>query len=465
MKGCRSKLQRDLVMKPLATRIYALLFLFNFNVIVFAHPDNKNLNNKTFSANYEAEHSNSNNSYSTPQAFWDLYYDYTGNGDSGYPKGKINISQTLYQSEAKKNSSLTQQKAGSLIMFINSTLYIYNSNRELELKQLMRTAPNSGFTEMTAISHIGPALMYLAKIKENGDSDWKSQMEILLKDVKAVKAINAQPQNNWLDQVNSPAWKPYLTTIHNMVDYACSMAGNYISDVLSEKQTFDMTSLQNNFLSGNKTYPIPYNNVMVGTFMLTALQSMDALHSKISKLNIDWPNAKIIIRFVAGSNVSAGVTKGSNWLVPFVEALSNNTLPPDRIYITPYAAVKSSLDEKQLSQDDYDYYNNTVWQARHNRTMIANAVFTNITSIFLPDRPSIPGDYIYSKQPKIEDFLMRLKFSLAEPTEMLSNTVGFWMAGELAAKKWDYNKISIPGVTTGFPQGISTYPDNNPIIQ
>lgn len=60
---------------------------------------------------------------------------------------------------------------------------------------------------------------------------------------------------------------------------------------------------------------------------------------------------------------------------------------------------------------------------------------------------------------------MRLKFSLAEPTEMLSNTVGFWMAGELAEKNWNYNKISIPGITTGFPEGISTYPNNNPVIQ
>ncbi len=192
---------------------------------------------------------------------------------------------------------------------------------------------------------------------------------------------------------------------------------------------------------------------------------MDQLHSKISQLKIDWPYAKVIIRFVAGSNVSAGVSKGSNWLVPFVQALSNNTLATDRIYITPYAAVKSSLGAQELTQADYNYYNNTVWGARHNRTIIANEVFTNITSIFLPDRPAIPGDYTYSKQPKIEDFLMRLKFSLAEPTEMLSNTVGFWMAGELAEKNWNYNKISIPGITTGFPQGISTYPNNNPVIQ
>ncbi|HAT2137782.1 TPA: hypothetical protein I8027_000164 [Legionella pneumophila] len=454
-------------MKTLMTCIFSLIILFSqpLKPIVFAHTNNTNNQGLSASANNSVGSNLPNNIYVTPQAFWNLYFDFTGDETPGYPKGKINISQTLFQSEMKKNSSLAQQNEGQLILFINSTLYIYNSDRQLELKQLMRTAPNSGFTEMTAISHIGPALMYLAKIKENGDASWKSQMENLLKDIQAVKVINAQTPSNWLEQVNAPAWKPHLTTIHNMIDYACSMAGNYMSDVLNEKLSFDMASLQNDFLNGNKTYPIPYNNVMIGTFMLTALQSMDQLHSKISQLKIDWPYAKVIIRFVAGSNVSAGVSKGSNWLVPFVQALSNNTLATDRIYITPYAAVKPSLGAQELTQADYNYYNNTVWGARHNRRIIANEVFTYITSIFLPDRPAIPGDYNYSKPPKIEDFLMRLKFSLAEPTEMLSNTVGFWMAGELAEKNWNYNKISIPGITTGFPQGISTYPNNNPVIQ
>ncbi|MCE0721684.1 DUF5624 domain-containing protein [Legionella resiliens] len=448
---------------PYIRMFYTLLFVIGFNEIAYARTD-LHYKNPTVLTNQNEGGNTANTGYVTPQAFWSLYYDFTGNGEAQYPKGKINISQTLFQSELKKNRNLAQQDHGSLILFINSTLYIYNSDGQLELEQLMRTAPNSGFTEMTAVSHIGPALMYLAKIKENGESNWKSQMEILLKDVKAVKKINAQTENNWLEHVNAPAWKPHLTLIHNMIDYACSMAGNYMSEVLRGKQTFDMNSLQNNFLDGNNIYPIPYNNVMVGTFMLTALQSMDELHRKIAPLNTDWSSAKVIIRFVAGSNVSAGLTKDSNWLVPFVEALSNYTLPSDRIYIAPYAAVKSSLGEHQMPRTDYDYYNN-IWASRHNRTLIANKVFTHIPSIFLPDRPSIPGDYAYSKQPKIEDFLIRLKFSLAEPTQMLSNTVGFWMAGELAAKNWDYNKISIPGITTGFPQGISAYPSDNPRIQ
>ncbi|VVC75551.1 hypothetical protein AQUSIP_08410 [Aquicella siphonis] len=401
--------------------------------------------------------------YKTPQAFHDLFYDFTGKGDKNFPKGKINISQLLYEAELARNPDLIQENA-PLVMFINSTLYVYDNKGKRQMAFLMRTAPDSGFTEMTAISHIGPALAYLVKAKEYGSDAWKSGLESLLKDIKAVKTINAQQADNWLNKINAPVWKPYLPAIRNMVDYACSMSGNYISDVLSGKKAFTMASLQGDFLEGNKEYPIPYNTIMVATFMLTAYQSTTEIHEQIEKLNIDWPKAKVIIRFVAGSNVTAGVSAGSNWLVPFVKALSNNTLPDDRIFIAPYAEVRPTLGQNELSREDYTYYNR-VWTSVFNRTHVAKDVFTTIPSINLPGRPPMPGDYPFSKANAINDFLIRLKYSLSEPTEMLSNTVAFWVSGELAAKHWDISKVAIPGLTTGLPKGINTYPENNPGIK
>ena len=44
---------------------------------------------------------------------------------------------------------------------------------------------------------------------------------------------------------------------------------------------------------------------------------------------------------------------------------------------------------------------------------------------------------------------------------MLSNTVGFWIGNELADKDWDIKKIDIPGFTTGFPDGYSSYKNTN----
>jgi hypothetical protein len=42
--------------------------------------------------------------------------------------------------------------------------------------------------------------------------------------------------------------------------------------------------------------------------------------------------------------------------------------------------------------------------------------------------------------------------------EMLSNTVAFWMVQELANKNWDASAVEIPGLTTGFPAGVTGYP-------
>ena len=81
--------------------------------------------------------------------------------------------------------------------------------------------------------------------------------------------------------------------------------------------------------------------------------------------------------------------------------------------------------------------------------------------MYIPARAAIPGDYNFSKKDDIDDFVIRLKHSLSDATEMLSNATAYWMAGELAAKNWDYNKIDIPGLTTGFPEGITAYPAVN----
>lgn len=400
--------------------------------------------------------------YQTPKPFTDLYYDFTGATDPAYPKGKVNISQMLYQAEMSKNAALANQ-SGPLVMLIDSTLYVYDANGKRQLSVLMRTAPDSGFTEMTVLSHIGPALAYLAKEKEYGGTQWKTGLEMLLKDIKAIREVNAAKENNWLDQVNAPAWSTHKEAIHNMVDYTCYMAGSYISDLLSGKKILSSANVQKDFYEKNSDYLIPYNDVMVATFMLTAYQSMASVHDQLTTLNIDWKNAKVLVRFVAGSNVTAGVSAESNWLVPFVKALSNNQLPDDRVYIAPYLDVKPSLGKTQLTKEDYQYYNYR-FLSTYNRTHVAKDVFSEIPDIKLPANDKLPGNYGVTKAADVGDFIVRLKYSLAQPTEMLSNTVGFWMAGELAAKQWQLDKVDLPGLTVGLPKGVSTYPAKNPEI-
>lgn len=94
-------------MKTLMTRIFSLIILFAspFHPIVFAHTNNAKNQGLSASINNNTDSNTSNNTYVTPQAFWDLYFDFTGDETPGYPKGKINISQTLFQSEMKKTAA------------------------------------------------------------------------------------------------------------------------------------------------------------------------------------------------------------------------------------------------------------------------------------------------------------------------------------------------------------------------
>lgn len=401
-------------------------------------------------------------SYSTPSQFMSLYFDFTGHEEQDFPKNKITITDALIQSE-QQSKNISNMYEGPLVMLLDSSIYIYDKDRKLLFSKLLRTNRSTGFFELTAVSHVGPALSYLAKIKENGDPKWQGLMANLLEDIKQVKSLNAQAKDNWLDRANIKSWQPHKQQIRAMIDYAMSMAGNYIISV-QNGSPFDLNALQTNFLNGNKEYPIPYNSVMVATFMLTAVQSMSEIHDGITKIKINWSQAMVIVRNVAGSNVSAGLTAGTNWMVPFLNALSNNQIPADRILITPYARVTSDAGQDPLSEVSYQYYAYSVWSRIYNRSKISQAVFTGLETIYLPGRPAIPGDYGYSKATDINDFMVRLKFSLQDPREMLSNTVGYWMAGEMLNKNWDSSKIEIPGLTSGFPKGITAYPAENPSI-
>ena len=146
----------------------------------------------------------------------------------------------------------------------------------------------------------------------------------------------------------------------------------------------------------------------------------------------------------------------------FLKAVSGFTLPDDRIKIVPYAEVRPSLGEAQLAAEDLAYYVERVWGPLFHRKVVSDQVFASIPTIYLPDRPPLPGDYAVTPAGAIDQFMIRMKHSLRDAREMLSNTVAFWMVPELARKNWDAAAVDIPGLTTGFPAGVAGYPAVTP---
>jgi hypothetical protein len=395
--------------------------------------------------------------YSAPTEFMDHFFDFTGSNESGYPAGQPTLGQILTQSVIAKERA--GGAPGPLVLVIGSTIYVCDSASGSRLGQeQFRADRESGFYEMTAISHIGPALAYLAQIKANGDGRWKARLDSLRAHTAQVRALNQGATNNWLDLLNQPAWSAHKAQIRNMVDYACAVTVTYI-DSIGNGDSFTVSGVNEDFFNGTSAqYPIPFTNVMIGTFMLEALRGAADVRDALARLNLDWPRAMVLVSSRAGTNVSSGLTEGTNWLVAFLEAASGFTLPDDRIKIVPYAEARPSLGQAQLAPADLGYYVQRVWGPLFYRKVVSDQIFAGIPTIYLPDRPPLPGDYFVTQAGAIDQFMIRMKHSLRDAREMLSNTVAFWMVQELASKNWDAAAVVVPGVTTGFPAGVAGYP-------
>ena len=157
--------------------------------------------------------------YTAPAEFMDLFFDFTGSEEQGYPAGQPTLGQMLTQSVIAKEPA--GAAPGPLVLVMGSDIHVYEATNGARLSQeRFRADRASGFYEMTAISHIGPALAYLAQIKSNGDARWQARLASLRTHTAEVRALNARATDNWLDRLDQPAWSARKAQIRNMVDYA-----------------------------------------------------------------------------------------------------------------------------------------------------------------------------------------------------------------------------------------------------
>lgn len=396
-------------------------------------------------------------SYTVPQEFMDLFFGFTGSDEPDYPSGQPTLGQMLTQAEIAKEAAIGVP--GPLLLVFGSDIYVYDSTNGARLgHERFRADRSSGFYEMTAVSHIGPALAYLAQIKMNGDARWKARLTSLQTHVGKVRALNLQATDNWLDRLDQPAWNVHKKQIRDMVDYACARTLDYIG-THGDDENFTLRSVNDDFFNGvSDRFPIPFRNTMIATFMLEALRGATDVQAALSRLQINWPRAMVLVSSRAGTNVSSELTQGTNWLVLFLRAVSDFTLPDERIKIVPYAEVRASLGKEQLLAADLNYYVQRVWGPLFYRRVVSDQVFSPIPTVYMPERPPLPGDHGLTAAGAIDQFMIRLKHSLRDAREMLSNTVAFWMVQELADKNWDSAAVDIPGLTQGFPQDVSSYP-------
>jgi hypothetical protein len=134
-------------------------------------------------------------SYTAPAEFMNLFFDFTGSEEPDYPAGQPTLGQMVTQS-AKESAG---GAPGPLVLVVGSDIYVYDSAGGVRLgAERFRADRASGFYELTAISHIGPALAYLAQIKANGDARWQARLASLRTHTAQVRALNRRAADNCL---------------------------------------------------------------------------------------------------------------------------------------------------------------------------------------------------------------------------------------------------------------------------
>jgi hypothetical protein len=142
-------------------------------------------------------------------------------------------------------------------------------------------------------------------------------------------------------------------------------------DSLGNGDRFTTAGVNDDFFNGTSAeYPIPFVNVMIGTFMLEALRGAADVQGSLARLKLDWPHAMVLVSSRAGSNVSSGLTEGTNWLVLFLKAVSGFSLPDDRIKIVPYAEFALARSGA-TGPADLAYYVQRVWGPLYYRKVIS----------------------------------------------------------------------------------------------
>jgi hypothetical protein len=200
-----------------------------------------------------------------------------------------------------------------------------------------------GFFEITAVSHLGLAIPYLARLRELGNANWESDARELIAQCRVVQDFNNV--SYWRDEAAVAAWSGREEKITDLVEYTCATTADYLERALENPELLDFEYLRANLLDGEgpDAVAVPFNDMMAATFALAAL---DAAHRTLKWLHeqpIDWAELMVIVAGRAG-RLSAGLTWQTNTACPILYEASDRKLDPARLIIAPFAPT-IELDE------------------------------------------------------------------------------------------------------------------------
>ena len=312
-----------------------------------------------------------------------------------------------------------------------------------------------GFRELAAVSHLGPALATLARMREvDPDGGWRADAERLLDACKAARA--ASSAGLWRDQIAVRAFAGREGAIAAMVDYSCRLTERRLERALDNPSSLTMATVRRDYLDGPAgDLPVPFSRVMVATFFLTGMDTAHRLITWLDGLGIAWERAMVIIAGRAG-RPTAGVTEESNSVAGVVRAVGRGRMARDRLFIAPHAPVFATFDGTNLAavaalEGEY----RRMWATLRAISDLGGQMFegyprfearpadrgrVGADSQTVHEKPAVagPGDWFA--------LTTRLRVVMEDPRQLLSGAVTDYAASQLVRTSNDPSAVIVPGL-------------------
>jgi hypothetical protein len=382
----------------------------------------------------------------------DLFTTYTARPDS--------IGARLAQATAR------QTEHDPLLVVTGTDLALYPGGGAAPVIEPYRLA-SRGFKELAGISHLGPALATLARLRElasdtnktsNHDDGWRADAARLLDATKAARA--ASSATLWRDQFAVRAFAGREESIAAMIDYSCLLTERFLQRALDDPAYLTMTAVRRDHLAGPAGHgdlPVPFNKVMIATFYLTGMDIAHRLITWLEVVGIDWERAMVIFAGQSG-RPTAGVTQESHSIAGVVRAVSRGRLAPERVFMAPHAPVfppydPAKEDGSHATAMEPGY--RRLWAGLRATSDLAGGMFEGYPrfAALSAERFTIgPGTASVHAKPAIKDpddwlaLVTRLRVVMEDPTQLLSGAVTDYASSELVAHGNDPSAVTVPGL-------------------
>jgi hypothetical protein len=358
-----------------------------------------------------------------------------------------------------------------LLVVTGTDLVLYPGTGKTPLIEPYRLATR-GFKELAAISHLGPAVATLARLRELTRDDhsdgnaadswrtdaWRTDAARLLDATTAARAANSP--SLWRDQFAVRAFAGREDAITAMIDYSCAVTERFLRRALADPGYLTMANVRRDYLEGppgDGDLPVPFNRVMIATFYLTGMDIAHRLIGWLEAVGVDWPRAMVIFAGQAG-RPTAGVTQESHSIAGVVRAVSGGLLAPERVFIAPHAPVLPPHDpagNDTTAASDLEPGYRRLWAGLRATSELAGGMFDGYPRFAVPatGQPVIgPGTTSVAGKPAVQGphdwfaLVTRLRVVMEDPTQLLSGAVTDYAGAELVAHGNDPSAVIVPGL-------------------